>query len=495
METKESISIVLHLKVKASTLQWTLFGNDRLVIGPEETPHNLNELEKNTINLLVNLQRSLIDWVVENNSLPEDLRKVITEKTFDVVEVLGDHLYQVLFPEPVLARMRKAREDLTPGQLLRIELEFEEDAVAAWPWEYLRSPESGGRFLALDTELVLTRALTFPTQSYRKLKTSQPVTVLLVVARPRDLGPVVMEPLYQNICALSRANVIRLHELIEPEPGEFLDPDYRPVASKAAFEAKIDELVRKSGTEDEQPAIIHFIGHGHREGRGKASRGQLAFVGKDGKKDWMDDKDFADLVAKSRNLKLVFLQACESGMPDPQASVSGVALQVASKLIPAIVAMQARVENDVAIQFACQFYDTLKTGLPIDLAVKEGLKAIKDIGDKQKLAFAVPVLYLRSNDAGSLIDQAVQTSSQPTNLVTSSRMPEATGQLTESCPRCGEIKRRLNLPFCTNCGLGFYCNKCKGRLDNPMGKRCGECSEIITQLEWPEPVSKPQAGG
>ena len=285
--------------------------------------------------------------------------------------------------------------------------------------------------------------------------------------------------------------MIRLHELIEPEQDGLLDPDYKPVASRANFEAKLDELVNQTTNEDEQPAIIHFVGHGRRLKRGKTSVGQLAFVGKDGKADWMDDKDFADQVARSRNLKLVFLQACESGMPDPQASVSGVAMQVASKSIPAIVAMQAKVENNVATRFACQFYDTLKAGKSVDLAVKDGLKAIEDLGDRQKLAFAVPVLYLRSNDVDGLIDLVNRSSAQSAAKVLGVGKQELTQQALTSCPRCGKEKKRPDQKVCTNCGLRYYCKNCGYLLDDPQGNFCGECTSEIVQVAWSPPDGNP----
>lgn len=485
-------SIIFHLSVKDTNLQWAAYGSRGERVGSGEVPNQLSDLEVKTINLLVDLQRSLINSVAGWGDAQPELRSIIDEKTYEVVEVLGDHLYQALFPESILARLAEARKLITPGELLRIELEFFDDVFASWPWEYLRSPESGGRFLALDTELVLTRALTFNTNlSVRKLKTLQPVTVLLVVSRPRGLDPVLADPLYEKINELKNANMVRLHELIEPEPGDLLDPDYKPVASRANFEAKLDELVNQTANEDEQPAIIHFVGHGRRHKRGRTSVGQLAFVGRDGKADWVDDKDFADQVARSRNLKLVFLQACESGMPDPQASVSGVAMQVASKSIPAIVAMQAKVENNVATRFACQFYDTLKAGKSIDLAVKDGLKAIEDLGDRQKLAFAVPVLYLRSNDVDGLIDLVNRSSTQSATKVLGVGKQELEQQALTNCPRCGKAKRRPDQKVCTNCGLRYYCQHCGYLLDDPLGNFCGECTTEIKQIAWTPPDGSP----
>jgi tetratricopeptide (TPR) repeat protein len=55
----------------------------------------------------------------------------------------------------------------------------------------------------------------------------------------------------------------------------------------------------------------------------------------------------------------------------------------------------------------------------------------------------------------------------------------------ETCPRCGEAKKRPDQKVCTNCYLSYYCPVCKTRLDDPLGNFCGECAAEIKQRPWP----------
>ena len=112
--------------------------------------------------------------------------------------------------------------------------------------------------------------------------------------------------------------------------------------------------------------------------------------------DWVDN--FASLACGSDALKLVFLQACESALADPHTPISAVAHDCADKGVPAVVAMQAKIENRAANEFACKFYETLAEEKPVDYAVKEGREALSELLKRreQSLAFGVPVLYLRS---------------------------------------------------------------------------------------------------
>src|SRR5262249_38609588 len=128
--------------------------------------------------------------------------------------------------------------------------------------------------------------------------------------------------------------------------------------------------------------------------------GQLAFVGPDGKPDWRDEAEFASGVGNGNpNLRLVFLQACETALADPRAKISGVAMRLAYKQVPAVIAMQAKVKNQVANTFAGTFYDALWHQVPIDYAVREGREAIRIMEGpsvRDKLAFGIPVVYLSS---------------------------------------------------------------------------------------------------
>jgi hypothetical protein len=115
--------------------------------------------------------------------------------------------------------------------------------------------------------------------------------------------------------------------------------------------------------------------------------------------EWVEDQKFAELLFDIRSLRLVFLQACESSLPNRHPAVSSMAMRVAvmDKFIPAVVALQYRMEQEAARLFAENFYRSLLEPKPIDAAIQAWRAAMA--GGKRTLDFVQPVLYLRQSTA------------------------------------------------------------------------------------------------
>jgi hypothetical protein len=358
---------------------------------------------------------------------------------------LGDRLYATLFSHPDLnQKLEDALAKRNSGtHFVRIEMEFSGQSafMAGWPWEYLyrliqRGKRESGEFLALSTNLVLNRVLN---SDFGKEFSTRSPSMLLVVSRPSDKGPVDCVDIRTLVTKLKQDGVITLHdELIEPE-WEELVANREPVVSWEAFSKSV---------RDNKPHVIHFIGHGQVVYKPEIRKnvGQLAFVGKEGgKAEWHDEEEVAALLTPSTSLRLVFLQACESGKTDPQAEGSGVARSIALRKVPAVVAMQAKVKNDVASKFACTLYNNLAAGLPIDWAVMKGREAVNELEKvpERRLSFGVPIVYLSSYLG--LIDPNADANAQGGR----SEIKTTTGEGEFTCPVCGfRLKRKTN--YCTN---------------------------------------------
>ena len=91
---------------------------------------------------------------------------------------------------------------------------------------------------------------------------------------------------------------INLVSLVDTPP-DYPDPDYKWVTR---------DHLRKVLDDEPKPVIVHFLGHG----RVCHGHGELLFATESGTQDWVDDQTFTDILGKSKVLKLVFLQACES---------------------------------------------------------------------------------------------------------------------------------------------------------------------------------------
>jgi hypothetical protein len=253
---------------------------------------------------------------------------------------------------------------------------------------------------------------------------------------------------------------LRLEELIEDRAETRLRTmDYEWKATPERF---------KKAVRDFEPHIIHFTGHGRAVARG----GQLAFVQPGGAPDWVDDRDFASWVAESSALKLVFLQACESALPDPYVGVSGVARAVAALDIPAVVAMQYKVESQVANSFACRFYEELVQGGPVDVAAIAGRDAIMNMRSdlSQYMAFGLPVVYLKGYEG--MIVQAPGESRADI-------IPPSSAATALACWRC-ERPVSEDSRFCGGCGARLLCERedCSARIE-PTGNFCKRCGQEV----------------
>jgi hypothetical protein len=353
-------------------------------------------LAQRTIEVLINLLRENRLW---------------KEKEF---EVLGDHLYSFLLDNRIGESLHETLGNDSLS-LIRVILEFERNQqhLASWPWEYLHYPEArdqngAGYFLATKTRMVITRRLSLNPDPRVLGVEQERLKVLFVAASLRE---------YEVDCSSVQEAISEIKQKLESRISviELVEPFRRaaaPVASEARPVATYDRFLKL--VETEKPHVIHFVGHGQCTDEG----GEIAFVGDDWKADWVRGNDLADDLSDNpgyQSLRLIFLQACESALANPHRAVSSVAMRLAQINIPAVVAMQYKIEQQVANLFAQTFYEALAEPVSIDVAVQRGRRQIRRNYRRQRadqgsrsFAFGLPVLFLRdSGETGCLLSQAV----------------------------------------------------------------------------------------
>lgn len=453
---------IVKLVVREGKIRWSQFeqaseSSDAVTQtqADDEREYRLDRLRADTIDELTGLQRLLTDAL--QGRAEGDVRARARGALPQLVKLLGRHLFDALLTPPQQDQLERLAKDVAFGALLRLELEFltqdgqVDERLASWPWEYLYSQRLG-KFLAAASDLVINRKLA-PAEGDGQLAptsggSAEPTRLLLVIARPRDLGEVLGYAVEEAVDALRvQRKIGDPIKLIEPRPAGRV-PDYQATAT-------FRELLRL--LEEKRPHIVHFIGHGLRDEGGV----KLAFVASDGTADPIDGATFAEAIASAKSVRLAVLQACESALPDPHTPVSGVALQLAQKRVPAIVAMQARISNQAADQFSCAFYAALAEGHSVDRAVMRGRQEIKLQRDDQP--FGIPVLYLRSY--------------KPVlGPVTPEAGPAPEPLSAPTCPQCRE-PISLDDRFCSNCALAFLCPgpTCGRRLKKPLANFCEHC--------------------
>jgi hypothetical protein len=332
---------------------------------------------------------------VDGQISPNELRRV-TVDMFDTLlrkgpvayrralEVLGMHLYDMVFSNEVEKLFLGMRSKLAPGEKLRVLLIFRKEALslAGLPWEYLYGPDTENRlgyYFSTDKDLTFARFLRLDSPRENLAPESSPLRITIISSRPSLLNPILHRPVIEEIKKLPD---IELGETIEqPTKGSLLK--------------KLEEFAR----EERPPHVLHFMGHGQFLG----DRGQIALLREDGQTEhWVDDKEFAGYFRQTGCLpRLVVLHLCEGGRVSFPSHFGGIAPQLVMAGVPAVVAMQYPITNQTAIDFSCAFYRHIGRGEPIDHAVQNArytamTKITPESGDER--VFGAPVLYLQSWD-------------------------------------------------------------------------------------------------
>ncbi len=400
-----------------------------------------------TINVMVNILR--------DNRLKGD----------EEYELLGAYLYNALVDNNIGEKLHQWRHD-PDVDYVKIELNFSgnNNKYAAWPWEYMyckagKYGDNTGYFVAAHRKIIITRPVNKELQ-----ETSEPLRILLVAPGPsaavNDAAGKIKKTFglsllsYDNLFATIEEivapfqRIIQLTRLVaEEKENELAEKAY--VLSKDVFGNKVETI---------QPHVIHFYGHG----RISDNKGMLAFTDEWGRHDWVDEETFANKVQLSSNIRFVFLQACESAALAPHKAISGVARQLVSCGVPAVVAMQCRINQDSALNFTKTFYEDLAGSGIIDAAVQKGRVSISEAKKKSEdsdveerdFAFGIPVLYIKDRNPLFKTDNIITTEESKesdqhekfTCYICDALLPLKTKHCINNC---GAFVDRPN-PSCTN---------------------------------------------
>jgi hypothetical protein len=336
------------------------------------------------------------------------------------LELLGDRLYRILFPDEIHKRFEQALRNIArhPNERgLRIIIAYPDDSrVARWPLEVLHCP-SPDVWLATDMRLSMSRKITGG--RYIPREKNPPLKILVVVSSPKRKAGVMSTKLLESLVEWAELTHKKsskeergsrpryLETLAEEEIGDSTPIEVQVLGQIEGFEPKdknastvyldcpagYQEFVEKVKTW--KPQVLHFIGHGDVRG----DQGRLAFVNPlTGLAEWVTAKQFSQLIIPGSLLQLVVLQVCKSADADVQLSL---ALSMVDLDIPAVVAMQFEIDNYCAVEFASHFYQTLAQRKAVDYAVQLARFHITQVPDpdtKRPLfwsnrEFCTPVVY------------------------------------------------------------------------------------------------------
>jgi hypothetical protein len=289
------------------------------------------------------------------------------------VQQFGQQLFDALVSDDVralyVASAQRARDE---GASLRLVLRIRSPELARLPWEFLF--DSGRQdYLGLTLPLVRFPQVLAPRQP---LQAAAPLRILGLVARPNDQDELAVNDekrrLRIALDALERSGQIELVWVDGQTYGDLED-----ALDQGPWHA------------------FHFVGHGGYDR--ESDEGTIALAGEDGRTDAVGAEDLSRLLGEHYTLRLVVLNACDTGRGGALDVFSSTAGALVRRGIPAVVAMQFAISDEAAIRFAQTFYQNVAKRLPIDTSVMRARRGLRRTR-KNTLEWGTPVLYLRAPD-------------------------------------------------------------------------------------------------
>jgi hypothetical protein len=342
-------------------------------------------------------------------SFGQELRtrlRLLEERTLDApgeqtgLIALGKQLGQLLFPGDLRQHLYDCLNHIGYDKALRIQLKTGSFGLANIPWEYVYvespDPTAVGGFLALNKNISLVRyeIQAAPLGTLSPLPDIKPRLVALMA----DPGP----PQYQSLKLINERKKMEeaLEKLTRPTPNKthYLDYKFYEDATITDLEDAIAEGIH----------VLYFAGHGSfKAEQGEAFKSIAGFghivIFDDDKK----PREFSveSLVKNLNNsgIRLAVLGACETGRRGDECAWSGIAPALARANIPAVVAMQYKIEDKNAIFFSRAFYKSLAEHNSVDIAMTKGRLAIDSRSSPGERDWGVPVLYLRAQENDGVI--------------------------------------------------------------------------------------------
>jgi hypothetical protein len=299
--------------------------------------------------------------------------EMTTAKTF------GGALFNAVFSGDVRACFRSATDEARRENTgIRLRIRLADPELADLPWEFLYNP-AVNRFVALSVQTPLVRYMDLP-EIIQPIAVTPPIRVLVMISSPSDYPTLDVEAewkrLNDSLADLVAAGTIAIDRL-----------------DNATLNG-LQRRLRRS-----QYHIFHFIGHG--EFDQKLQEGVLLLERENQRGHRVGSQYLGMLLHDHDSLRVAILNACEGARTSRQDPFAGSAQSLVQQGIPAVIAMQFEIADDVASTFAHEFYGALADGYPIDAAVTEARKAIFAGG--REIEWATPVLYLRAPD-GRIFD-------------------------------------------------------------------------------------------
>ncbi len=336
--------------------------------------------------------RGLIQWYLEEYlTYPYSAFQERAKRTEKLISDRGAELFSTIFhngkdqEQAAIRFYDRAMKDPTKCQVI-----IKADHPAGWslPWELMHDPAYG--YLAQKTSGFIRSqpGATMPLQPVRKDKSR--VNVLMIISRPGGEEDMPLRSLARPLMEIVREHQDRIKiDVLRPPTYEQLQ---KVLADKPHFYH-----------------VLHFDGHGafprpedidyHTFPSEKGSPGQLAFEKAGGGKRFVSGAQLGKLLS-GKGISVVMLDACQSGMSDPDMLDPSVGGELIKTGALGVIAMAFSVYSHTAVQFMAIVYESFLNGQTLARAVtiaREALAARDErespIGPISLQDWMVPVLF------------------------------------------------------------------------------------------------------
>jgi CHASE2 domain-containing sensor protein len=300
----------------------------------------------------------------------------LTADRHDILQT-GETLYNAIFQQSLETRLFQCVEIIKrENKRLRIRLRLDAPEVSDLPWEYMYGKNLSISFLALDQNVSITRYIPFTKPSEPK-EYRAPLKILVVIAKPTDLQILNTGDEKKSL----KKSLLTLRLL-------------RQVKLSFCENATLEKL----GTQirSEKYDVLHYIGHG--EFDKKKGEGLLLLEKEDGESHAVEAGAIA-MNLQNSSIRLVILNSCEGAKGEKSNAFLGVAQALVKGGVPAVVAMQHKILDDIALLFSQAFYTSFLTNFSIDAAIADARHAIMNRVGLSRQDWGTPVLFMRADGA------------------------------------------------------------------------------------------------
>lgn len=353
--------VVLKINVVETPTEWILMCESPAGGASERipVPFHADELQTRLHDMETSVIRSYSKVMTRRSASPEATALKFGNQ---LAEVLLSGETRVFFEE--CRRQAKAS-----GGQVRVLLETDGPTVSQIPWEFAVDPRVKDDYLSLRLSLARHLRVSTPVPP---LTVKPPLRVLGVHAQPHDRPALDFSQEQESVAALQTVSS-DLVQVTWLEGDQWSD---------------LSDKLGEGGWH-----VLHFIGHGGFDT--DTESGFLEFSDQSGAALPIPARRLGATAARSGDLRLVVLNACDSAATGAAGAFSSTAAKLMMEGIPAVVAMQYEITDPAALAFAASFYEALARGKPVDQAVTRAREIVRVT--QNSLEFATPVLYLASD--------------------------------------------------------------------------------------------------